>query len=276
MVERRIGKAVRENKLLSKGDRVAVALSGGKDSVLTLHVLKHYSECIPNVKVFAVYVDRGDKYSVDSLLMAKRTAEDLKIPFYVASYERELGITMSDLAKIAKKAGQNKCSVCGVFRRRLLDLKAKELSCNKLATGHNLTDDAQSYLMNFIRGDLRTFGHLGYSTNTVGFVPRIRPLRGLPNEEVKAYVQFKGWPHIAQSCPCREGSLRFNVMKHLEDIKKTRPAAEFSIVKVGDWIKSRVGKEGARFTKCKKCGELASQEICKVCEYLGLKTESFK
>ncbi len=269
--ERRIGKTIRDNNLLKKGDKIAMALSGGKDSVLTLNVLNNYAKRIPDIELFAIYVDRGDAFSVDGMLAAKRAAEKINIPFHVVSFEKEFSVTMSDLTKIATKAKQNKCSVCGVFRRRLLDLTAKELGCNKLATGHNLTDEAQSYLMNFIRGELRTFGHLGPISPDVGFVQRIKPLRDIPNEEVREYVKIKGLPHFPKPCPCRDGSLRFNVMKHLEDIKKTRPAAEFSIVKVGDWIKARVGKEGAKFTKCKKCGELTSQEICKVCEYLELK-----
>lgn len=268
ITEKRINKTLRLNKLIEKGDKVAVAVSGGKDSVLTLRVLADYCR-EKRVELVALYVDRGDKFSKKCSEMARKVAKEVGVKFYSLSFKKELGVSMADIINITKKVGAKRCSVCGVFRRRVLDKKARGLKCNKLATGHNLTDEAQSALMNFVKGELRNFSHFGAISPPSGFVRRIKPLREVPEEEARKYVELKKWGHVPQPCPCRVGSLRFNFMSYLDDIKKVRPGAEFAICKIGDElakIKSKV-----KLKKCSRCGELTSREVCRVCEYLGLK-----
>lgn len=275
IVERRIGKTNRDNKLVKKGDRIAVALSGGKDSTLMLHWLVSLSKKVPDVKIIAINAFRGDAEAVKLLKVCEKICKELKVPLHVAHYSRDAGVTFSEVINITNKLKTNRCTVCGVFRRRLLDSFAKKLKCNKLAVGHNLTDEAQSYLMNFIRGDITTFDHLGPITNSkhLGFVQRIRPLRDVPDEDIKAYVKLKEWTYHPHPCPCRTGSLRFNMLEIMELLRKARPDVDFSLVSAGDKVRVESTKKNAKeeLKTCGSCGEVCTKDICRVCQFLKLK-----
>lgn len=227
------------------------------------------------MEITAVHVYRGDRYATKGLLACERICKEVGVPLHVASFQKELNITFTDVVQITNKLKTNRCSVCGVMRRRILDQTAKKLGCNKVATGHNLTDEAQSYLMNFIRGDLSTFGHLGPISlpKRKGFVQRIKPLRDIPEEDVRAYVNFKKWFYFPEPCPCRIDSLRFNMLGVMNLILKARPASEFSIVRSGDEIRKHFSLENSKLNlkTCKHCGELTSQDVCKVCKLIQQK-----
>ncbi len=275
LTRRRIAKNMRLNKLVQRGDKLAVAISGGKDSITMLHFLQSYCK-ERRIPLLAIYVDRGDLYSKKSAEVCKKNCKELKIPFHVFSFKKQWDLSMLDISRITQKVGANKCAVCGVFRRRLLDMKARELDCNKIAIGHNLTDEAQTYLMNFSKGELDLFSALGPKSSPArqGFVQRIKPLRTVPADEVRLYADLKGYDYIKEPCPCRDGSLRFNFMGHLEDIKKTRAGAEFAIVGIGDEIANLVRSQSkGKPRKCKNCGALCANEVCRVCQYLKLKNE---
>jgi uncharacterized protein (TIGR00269 family) len=199
--------------------------------------------------------------------------KELDVELHVASFSRDLDVTFADVVKITSKLKTNRCSVCGVMRRRLLDTAAKKLGCTKLATGHNLADESQSYLMNFIRNDISGFGHLGPISlpKRKGFVQRIKPLRDVPEEDIKQYVDLKKWKYHPHPCPCRIGSLRFKTQEIMELLKKARPSAEFSMVKSGDWIRERAIKQNSKtkLRTCEQCKEQCSGQICQVCKQIN-------
>jgi len=290
LMGRRVAKTVRDNKLLEKGDKIAIAISGGKDSCLLLHWLAKFAKKIPNIKLVAIHAFRGDGYSAKLMQSCEEMCKEAGVELHVASFSKELDVTFLDVVNITKKTGANRCSVCGVFRRRILDSAAKKLGCNKLATGHNLTDEAQSYLMNFIRGDVGPFGHLGPISlpKRKGFVQRIRPLRDLPEEDIRQYVNLKKWTYNPAPCPCRIGSMRHNMIVVMDALKQARPSAEQSIVSSGDKIRALAINRSARtlssaslkkdeklastlLRKCKLCKNSCSGEICRVCQLLALK-----
>lgn len=272
--ERRIRKTIRNYNLLKDNDKILVAISGGKDSCLTLQYLAKYYKYKPG-KLYACYIDRGDSYSIKQALIAEKLAEKLKIPFHVASFREKFNIGITDIRKIAEKHKVNNCSICGVLRRRVLELKARELKVNKVATGHNLTDDALSYLMNFSKGELKNFIHLGPISlpKRKEFVQRVKILSKVTDEEIKKYVDLKKIKYYPNACPCRVGSLRYNFLSVLSEIKKARPGAEFSITKISEEISFllRTNKKKFKLNKCKRCGEPTSQKICRICTYLNSK-----
>jgi len=272
-VERRIKRTIRNYNLLNENDKILVAVSGGKDSALTLTYLAKYFKYKPG-KLFAVYVDKGDTYSAKQALVAEKLAEKLKVPFYSVSFKDLFNVGITDLRKISNKFKTNMCSVCGVLRRRALEIKARELKCNKVATGHNLTDDALSYLMNFAKGELKNFIHLGPISlpKRKGFIQRIKILSDIPEEEIKKYCDIKKIKYLPNPCPHRIGSLRYNFLPVLTEIKKARPGAEFSISKIGQEIAELARKKYKDFElkKCEKCGYLTSQKLCRVCQYLSV------
>ncbi len=272
--KQRISRNIKENKLIEDGDKIALAISGGKDSMVMLDFISQYIK-YKDVKVKGFYVNRGDAGAEKSIEICKKNCAEKGIDFEVLSFEDNFDFSMKDMEVVAEKFGVNKCSVCGVLRRRILDATARKQGFNKVATGHNLTDESQSFLMNFARGDLNRFSSMGAKSlpKRKGFAQRIKILRRVPEKEIKAYSDYVGIEYNPKPCDCRVGSFRFNFMNHLEDMKKTRPGIEFSIVKIGDEIAELVRGNASKkkVNKCKKCGELTSGEICQVCKYLDAK-----
>ena len=175
--ERKVRKTVRQYEMFRKGETIAVGVSGGKDSLSTLHVLKDIVSKQRVTKLLAIAVDEGIKgYRDKSLGTAKEYCEKNDINLHIVSFEEEFGYTLD---KVLKKLDVNPCSICGVFRRYLLNKAAKDLKVDKIATGHNLDDEAQSVLMNMFRNTPETSARLGPVTGIKeykGFIRRIKPL----------------------------------------------------------------------------------------------------
>ena len=133
------------------GEKIAVALSGGKDSVLTLHALHDYQMNADfDFDLLAISVDEGiEGYRQHGIDSAVRNAELLDIPLIQKSFKCEEGFALDDIYSNFKSA----CIPCGVFRRTILNKTAYDVGADKIATGHNLDDEIQSFLMSFSRGD---------------------------------------------------------------------------------------------------------------------------
>ena len=133
----RINDLIDEYELIKEGEKIAIALSGGKDSVLTLYALKNYQ----------------DNCGFDFVNNAKL----LDITLIQKSFKEEEGFALDDIYSYFKSA----CIPCGVFRRNILNKTAYEIGADKIATGHNLDDEIQSFLMSFSRGDTVKFSKFG-------------------------------------------------------------------------------------------------------------------
>ena len=178
----RINNLIRDYQLIREGELIAVALSGGKDSVLTLHALKNYQKYL-DFDLVAISVDEGiDGYRQHGIDSAVRNAHDLGVELVQKSFKDEEGFSLDDIYQDFKSA----CIPCGVFRRNILNKTAYELGAVKIATGHNLDDEIQSFLMSFARGDTIKFSKFGPELDVIHpkLVPRIKPLWNTPEKEV--------------------------------------------------------------------------------------------
>lgn len=152
--ETEIHHTITSGQLFKKGDYVAVAASGGKDSTVLAHVLKLLNEKYDyGLKLVLLSIDEGiTGYRDDSLETVKQNRDDYQIPLKILSYKELYGWTMDEIvAQIGKK---NNCTFCGVFRRQALDRGASILNVDCIATGHNADDIAETVLMNILRGDI--------------------------------------------------------------------------------------------------------------------------
>ena len=155
---------------------------GGKDSVLTLHALKNYQNYL-DFDLVAVSVDEGiEGYRQHGIDAAIDNAEKLDVKLVQKSFKIEEGFALDDIYSGFKSA----CIPCGVFRRNILNKTAYDLGADKIATGHNLDDEIQSFLMSFARGDLIKFSKFGPELDVIHpkLIPRIKPLWNTPEKEV--------------------------------------------------------------------------------------------
>ena len=268
LTEDRIRKNITKNNLLSKNDLVAVAISGGKDSVTVLQFLKKFSKKLP-IKLYGIVIDEGIKgYRDKSAKIAVENLEELGVDYSLLKFKDKIGKTMD---QIAKKHLKNSCTYCGVFRRRLIENTAKEIGATKLATGHNLDDEVQSIFMNYIRGDFERMARMGPEVNSKkGFIPRIKILRYVPEKEVELYAKLSGFKFYPKGCPYVKGAFRNDVRNTLNELEELHPGVKFSILKGADNLLPLVKDsfKSAKLYKCKKCGALSPTKICKFCELL--------
>ncbi|XP_034398272.1 cytoplasmic tRNA 2-thiolation protein 1 isoform X2 [Cyclopterus lumpus] len=141
-------------KLFKHGEIVGIAASGGKDSTVLAHLMKLLNERYNyGLELMLLSVDEGiSGYRDDSLETVKRNQQQYELPLKIVSYEELYGWTMD---AIVKQVGlKNNCTFCGVFRRQALDRGAIMLKVDKICTGHNADDVAETVLMNVLRGDI--------------------------------------------------------------------------------------------------------------------------
>lgn len=279
-MERRFRRAIAENKLVSLGEKIAVAVSGGKDSVTCMHLLDNYCRG-KRCELVAVTIDEGIRgYREESLPVARENAEALGLDHHVVSFKRAFGSTLDKMVKLAarKKTGLNPCTYCGVLRRSLLNQAARELGANKIATGHNLDDEVQAIMLNYVRADLSRLYRLGpgYSPRE-GFVPRIKPMREIPEKEVALYALLKRMNVHLGVCPYASG-IHMEIRDFLNKLETNHPNSKFMILRMFERLKPHLEDAVPEFEmrKCEMCGEPTSTNFCKPCELLqkiGLKKE---
>ena len=254
---------IQDYHLIKTHDRIAVGLSGGKDSVLTLHLLVDLMEEL-NFELIAVSIDEGvSGYRGEGIDAARANAAKLGIELVEGSFKKEYGFTLDQVSGLYQSA----CIPCGVFRRQLLNKISNELSVDKLATGHNLDDEIQSFLMSFAKADFRRFSKFGPKLDRIhpDLVPRIKPLWKIPEKDVGMWAVLNGVDVHFAECPYSHTSLRAKVKNYLNKVEGRRQGTKLSILK--SFSQSfKFEKKEINIGQCKFCSEPSSLNICKACE----------
>ncbi len=262
-VEKNFKKTVSESGLIKKGDAVAVALSGGKDSSVLLYLMSKTK--IPQTKIIAISIDEGIVgYRDKCLEKAEKLTKKLGVEHHIFSFQQELGISIDKIKE------RKTCTYCGVFKRNLINKKARELGANKLAVGHNLNDEAQSVFLNFIRGDYNKFQRLGANPPAIKekkFIQRIKPLRNIPEKEILLYAKINKIPHVNRRCIYSYDNQRRDILNMLESLEKKYPGTILQIVKFYDKLIPLASKTTNKTSYCEKCGE-PGNELCMACRLL--------
>ena len=270
-IEKKVIQTVKKEKLLDKGDKVLVALSGGKDSVTTLQILDSFRQR-NIIDICAVTVDEGiANYRQEGMDIAKRHAERLGIEHKVVSLKEEYGITLDEIMQRPNHKGS--CTYCGVFRRTIINKAAREMGATKIATGHNLDDEVQAIMMNYLEGNTDNLPKLGAKTESKAeeFTVKIKPLREIPEREIGLYVVAKELEVHFDSCPYAMQSFRGEISEVLNQLTEKHPTIKFSTLRGYDKIKNVLKPEMQKdyaHGRCKRCGEPAANELCKACSFL--------
>ncbi len=266
--EKRFFQTVRQFSMIKAKEKIAVGLSGGKDSSVLLYLLKKLQKKMP-IKLHAIIVDEGIKgYRDKSIKNAIKLAEKLEVDYTLKSFYDIYKKTIDDIAEEKMRT----CTYCGVMRRTLLNKIAREINANKLAIGHNLDDLAQTVLMNIMRNEpLRLARIISPIVESKLFIPRIKPLIRIPEREIAAYAVMKNLPVDLEPCPYTQNAFR-NIIKHkLNEIEEQYPGTKFKIFNSFLFLEKLIRKENKnkKINYCKICGEPSSEEICMKCKLLG-------
>lgn len=256
-------RAVRTHGWLSPGDSIAVAFSGGKDSAALLHFLHGLTCGRRDLRLYAITIDEGISGYRDPAIAAG-IAQTLGVEHHIFSFREAFGTTVDEIVRL--RGDSLSCSYCGVLRRRLLNTAARSLGANRLALGMNLDDEAQSVLMNTLRGDaLRlTRG----DTRRAGLIQRIKPFMYIPEREVALYAYLHVEGFLAGSCPYAHNALRADVRNLLNDYAWRHPSTRHSLVRLGEELSSIGTGTGSEPRFCPECGETCG-ETCRSCQILA-------
>ena len=215
-LESRVRRTIRENAMIRDGDRIAVALSGGKDSTALILLLDRAVKEYTGVSLVAITIDEGIAgYRVDTVNSAVRLATGLGIEHRIVSFPAMFGATL-DTFLLGKE--ERACTICGILRKKALATAAQQAGANRLATGHNLNDEAQSVLMNTLRGDLpRLIRESGKESGF--FIPRIKPLQDISEKEIAVYLLLvDAWTDLPE-CPYTRYAMRAEVRTMLSKLE---------------------------------------------------------
>ncbi|MDR2830466.1 MAG: TIGR00269 family protein [Methanobrevibacter sp.] len=261
-----IRKLITEYNLIEEGDLIAIALSGGKDSVLTLHALSYFknNEEFIDFDIAAISVDEGIKnYRNHGIETARKTTKKLGVKYIEKSFKEEFGYALDDIYHYFKSA----CIPCGVFRRNILNKTAYEIGADKIATGHNMDDEIQSYLMTFSRADILKFSKFGPISDKIHpkLVPRIKPLWDISEKNVGTWVVINEIPVHLDECPYSSFSLRGKTKTFLNQIESDYSGTKQNIMNSFKEI-FNIKPNNTIPKDCGRCGEPSSSNTCMSCK----------
>jgi len=269
-IERKVKKELRRQMGVERGDRIAVALSGGKDSSALIYMLNKFFHDRRDLQFVAIAVDEGIKgFRRLTLDNAEKLTKKLNMELFTYSFAHEFGFTLDDI--VSKGFEQAPCTFCGVLRRRVIERKAKELGITKVFTAHNLDDEVQTIMLNYIRGDIERLRRLNMH-RIDEFVPRIKPLRTIPEKEIGLYAYLVGLPLLTAHCPYARLSFRFSVKRMLNEFEMRHPGAKYSLLRGYEHLMELLPASTAhqrRLLTCERCGEASASKLCKVCEIIA-------
>ncbi len=271
--EEKVLETIREHRLIRPGEHVAVAVSGGKDSLSLLYLLNKYRDLL-GIELTALVIDEGIKgYRDLTIEDFMRINEDLGVKYRVISYEEVFGHGLDEIIMIARERGLPKypCSYCGVFRRYLLNVGARIIGADVLATGHNLDDMVQTYLLNIVTNSLDRILHLLPRTSGADhplLVPRVKPFYRSLEMETTLYSVLMGLYPSFIECVYAPEALRNDVRNYINELEERRPGIKYKIMNSLEELIEKLGPGTVRIGSCRICGEPTSGEVCRTCRYL--------
>jgi uncharacterized protein (TIGR00269 family) len=246
-----------------EGERIGIALSGGKDSTVLVSLLH---EELSGSELLALTVDEGIAgYREHSLRAAQEMTGRLGIPHHVITFQQVAGATLDQLVKGREC---HACTICGVFRRKALQILARDLGVTTLATGHCLNDEVQTVLMNCLRGDVPHL--LRIPRGDERFISRIKPLRRISEKEITVYAMMKGiYPHLPE-CPYACHALRSEVRSMLDRLELATPGTMDRVLSFQEDLKVRFQGVLPEISPvpCDRCGEPSVSGRCRACTLL--------
>ncbi len=263
-------------KLFENSKKVAVAVSGGKDSTTLLHLLNAASKQL-NFEIVGLTIDlgidNGTGYSRKSVEIAVKNFNMAQVKYKVIDLSKEYNFNI-DKAKYS--TNRPVCSVCGLSKRYILNAAAEEMDADTLATGHNLDDMAQFIFSGYIYGNLESLARNSLiNPPERGYrIKKVKPLFFTPESEILHYAILMGFPFIYDPCPYSSefGSVaQERIGDMLKNMEAKMPGIMMNLAKTFEQqirpalhdIYSRNEDVG----KCKLCGRPTSKgrEICSFC-----------
>ena len=267
-----VKKTINKYNMIPPGSRIAVGLSGGKDSTVLLSVL---SKLDLDVELIAITIDEGiHGYRQSTIDSAKDLAKKIGIDHHIISFKDICGNTLDELLQVSPNQA---CSICGTLRRRALNKGCNDVNADRIATGHCLDDEAESILMNYLRGDITRVTRKFGTNASEKFKQRIKPLSMCYERQVVAYGIINKLLVDLPECPYTPFALRANVRNELNKLENHWSGTMLKIVEGHEKMIEKLGSYTDNIIQmgtCKNCGEPTLNTLCAACTQLNKRLNS--
>lgn len=261
--EEQVRRAVHHFSMLEPGERVLVAVSGGKDSLACWDLLLRLG-----YPAEGLYLGLGiDSYSDDSLAAARAYADPRGLTLHVVDLDAAHGFTVPGAAAVTRRSP---CGACGLAKRHEFNRVARDLGFAVVATGHNLDDEAAVLLGNTLRWetDYLARQHPALPAGR-GFVRKIKPLYRLGEREMAAYCVLERIDYQVDECPMAAGNRHLGYKETLNDLERRSPGSKAAFL-FGflERMQPRLGAAGTDAVDvhpCTGCGEPTTGDVCAFC-----------
>lgn len=261
-----VTKAIEDFDMLQPGDRVLVAVSGGKDSLAVWDLLRELG-----YEADGLYIGLGiGEYSDGSGAATRAFAEERGWPLQTIDLRAEHGYDVPTAARVTKRVP---CSACGLSKRHLFDRAALEGGYDAIVTGHNLDDEAAVLFGNTLRWEAEYLARqLPVLPARDGFPRKVKPLVRLGEREMAAYCVLRGIDYVVEECPMAAGNKHLGYKEALNAIEATSPGSKHAFY--FGFLDRAVGRfadaapdpsASASLGTCERCGSPSTNDVCAFC-----------
>ena len=264
LCRRQMAKAIDDFDMLTPGDRVLVAVSGGKDSLAVWDLLVE-----AGYDADGLYIGLGiGDYSDESGRVAQRFADERGLRLITVDLRSDHGY---DVPTAATATGRVPCSACGLSKRRLFDRAAVEGGYDVVVTGHNLDDEAAVLFGNTLRWDVEYLARqLPVLPAAHGFPKKVKPLVRLTERETAAWCLVRGIDYLVEECPIAAGNKLLGYKEALNAVEATSPGSKAAFYhgfldRMAPLLEGLSGASAGELRRCERCGDPTTGEICAFC-----------
>lgn len=267
--ENKVRKIVSKYKMVRDGDRLAIAVSGGKDSSVLLYVFR---KLFPNLSITGIHINLGiSEYSDYCEEIIRDFAKRLNVELIIVNIKEEYGFKIEDFKNTFYR--RKLCAPCGVVKRYILNKIAFERGFTKLATGHNL-DDLVAFLLNhYIHGDVDQIVRIKpvLPGSKIGFVTKIKPLCEITEMENIFYAEYNQIPYRVEECPLSSGPTVETRREILELLIRKNPSFRHIFFKshLKRILPALKVESSVMLDKCRNCGMPSSSKTCSFCKLVS-------
>ncbi len=267
-----VRRAIDEHRMIVPGERVLVAVSGGKDSLALWHLLGALGH-----EADGLYIGLGiDEYSEESAALVRAFATGRGLKLHEVDLAAEWGFDVPTAARTTRRAP---CGSCGLSKRHLFNRVALTHGYPVVATGHNLDDEAAVLLGNVLRWET---GYLARQYPVLpasdGFARKVKPLIRLGEREMAAYCVLEGIDYQVEECPMAAGNRHLGYKEVLNALEDRSPGAKAAFLFgfldrghdlfagiAGTGTGGGASGEGPVLAPCASCGSPTTGEVCAFC-----------